>query len=276
MTDMYHLSGERRRIVWILAGSVVCAAVLAAGWLGLRRHSVDLRGKRDTAEERQDRLQRDLAARPFGGGLDEARSVRRTLGDQWEKMRAGCETFKDGFPLSKQPDEFTDARIDFKITLYDARRRLAEHAAEKSATFPEDLGLEEDVRADENPRERYWQLAGIVQFIELAIDTGIREIATVEPLDAVYHALPGEGMVAAVEVPARFTMHCSYEALTRMMRRLSRGRPFQTLRRVEIEKLGRGAPEALHVDMTAGSMIFTTVSTNAEMRIFRNETRMSR
>ena len=147
-----------------------------------------------------------------------------------ERIHLRARTLRDDRTLSDVLTSGVEGRIDFKVTLFEARDRLGRIAEERGVKLPADLGIAETIASAEQARMRLWQLASTVLLLERGIDTGIREITHVEALDPLSFpdAAADRPGVTAYPVNLRFTG--SYDRFGALLRALDDEREFFALR----------------------------------------------
>jgi hypothetical protein len=115
--------------------------------------------------------------------------------------------------LSMLPDkeEVTNAsgRIDYKVALFDVRRRLRRKAQELGIPLPSHLGIEDSVDSNEDARKLMLQLRAAEETVDLALDLKIRNIQNVEPMPPVRHTVGPSKVEFLEEYPVRMDFYAS-------------------------------------------------------------------
>jgi hypothetical protein len=196
----------------------------------------------------------------------EDESLHRRIGEQqvrrkqllrdWEQLRARTDTFKGSSPLTHAVSTEDDARIDFKVALFEARGELHERAAAQGIMLPSDLGLDETIGAEEDAETRLWQLASVVRLMETCIDVGVPSIDSIEALPPRDFPLPESEGTIAKELPVKITMRCSTDVLADFLISVSGGGAFFALRGVSIERLCADETTMVRVVAICGAELF--------------------
>ena len=221
----------RRRIagalaVLLLAPPTLFLLVLRPIERDRTRHAAEA----DRLREELARVVDRYAEVPLDVLLDRERAATERIRAERDRIDARARTLRDDMTLSDVLASGVEGRIDFKVTLFEARDRLGRIAAEKGVHLPADLGIAETIASAEQAQMRLWQLASTVLLLERCIDTGIREITHVEALDPLN--LPGTSTerpgVTVYPVSIRFSS--SHDRFVALLRALGNERGFFALR----------------------------------------------
>ena len=245
---------DRRSISTALTTAVilVAASVAARSWIeSLNRAAMaDLAAGNPTIEQL-----RFVDGTPAHGLLASKKAALMSLQEQWEQVRMLTDTFQDK-AASYGSGTDTEARIDFKIALFEARERLQEVARAREAAIPADLGIPEEISTADQTDTRLWQLESAVLLAERLLELGIKEIQGIKALDpTVYPLLANENSIVD-QYPVQITFTCSFDQLKEcVMLETGKGR-FLALRSFAAERLDPSPAGLLTVTATYGCNVY--------------------
>lgn len=166
-------------------------------------------------------LRRQLAANPsyhknkssllLAGENEKNNSAR--LADEWALTTERLATFANQAALRRS--EF--GRIDYKVELFATRQRLVEKSdALGIQLIPTDLGVIDDLKEQDQVRERMLQLKTVEKLADLTLDRRIERLLTITPLPPVAHRAPGGG-ISFDEYPVRVEFDVAFNNLYALM-----------------------------------------------------------
>lgn len=272
---------ERRRTGGLLLGAAGALAVLVLfGLVPIRRDIGDLAAELEQVES--DIPSVDPAARPAPEApgawpgvrfpprprpfdrmpdvIERERHAERarkaSLMDEWISLRSRVATFSGETALKHLLGAPEEGRIDFKVSLFNARTRMAEAAREAGMAIPADLGVPETIGATESAEARLWQLAASVRFLEICMAAGVSAVESIEIAPPVLRPSVLEGFPPQTEYPLRVRVRCRYEAFLDWVRRLGDTDAFFGLHQVQIARDRPGAEEPVVVSAMVHATVF--------------------
>jgi hypothetical protein len=193
---------------------------------------------------------------PVQEALEARKSRFVSLQSEWEQVRAITDTFQDRATIAYGAGIEEEARIDFKIALFEARERLQALAKAKGIIIPQDLGIAEEISTGEQTDTRLWQLAAVVMLVERLVELGVTDISDIEALPSVIHPLLEKENSVAEEYGVDVTFVTSFDKLPRcVMLPVGQGRLF-ALRRFATQRAGSSRDGALTIDAVYGSTVY--------------------
>ncbi len=175
---------------------------------------------------------------------------------EWEQLRMRTDSFARLRPLAASLSVGDEGRIDFKISVIEARERLAERATATGTKLPEDFGLAETIDEGETTKSRLWQAAAAVRVLDHCLGQRVSEIVDVVPLDPFELPLPIEKSEVAYECPIELTMNCTFEEMMAFFVACSENGTFISVRKVWIERAAVSDNPAMTLKATLGCILF--------------------
>lgn len=244
---------ERQFFFLSLSGVLTLVLVLYIGLLRPRqRMRAELRAntERLTTELRQ-------AGFLLGEGTliarkdDMERELMRRLAE-WEDVARGLTTFRETDPLG---DEDV-ANIDYKFQLFATRVRLGAKASEQRIEVPALLGLPDEIDSDDIARELMLQLRAVETLVDTAIEFGIADIRSIDPLPPVRHVAGPAEAVFMEEYPLRIIFEGDMPRLYRLWEAMFQPAHAMMLRNVAMEKTALNRPQQVRMTATLSAFLF--------------------
>ncbi len=236
VNDPINVASARHRVVTILritAGCILIASVTLYHHVReTRRVNDDLVAARMAIRARkQQYVQRSLANQ-----IAEAEQRNQQLEQAWEQHRLQVDTFHGMLPERVRVAAGEDARIDFKVALFNARETLQALAQESGVKLTDDLGIAETIATEDDTETRLWELGAVIRLVELLISSGVATIDTIEALPPfVYAEVPDENE-HTLAFPVRVSLQCSYAQLYPLLSVLSREECFYAISQCDISR----------------------------------------
>jgi len=149
--------------------------------------------------------------------------------DNWRKQLAPLE--QD--PVLTSGLENDEARIDFKVALFETRQRLRAKAEKNELWIPDDIGLRDTIAEGEDTETRLWQLAAVAHLIDGALSVELPSIDYLNPIPW-DETVPGDELQYE-EYPVELSVLCSYREWLTLLEHFSTKRPYLALRRFSVE-----------------------------------------
>jgi len=240
----------------VLAVILMAGAVLFALWFFLL---TPLNRRRARLEREIQNMRSQLASKNYLLGENvlreksrEAQKHNADLRKEWERMRSHLTVFTNQTGLA----ESDIGHIDYKVALYDVRRRLLQKSRDLKISLPHDLGLDEAVRSNEDARKLMLQLRSVEKLVDLALDLKIDMLRDVMPLPPALHAAGEQNETFLEEYPVRIGFFGSLDNLYRLFHAvLQPGRTF-ALRHLRVETASRNRPGLLDVRAELSTFVF--------------------
>ena len=186
-------------------------------------------------------------------GRDAAR-----LQSEWESRKSAIQTARAQISLSSVLLSSPEGRIDFKVSLYEARLRLGQMARENNVTLPADLGIPEAIGADEDTETRLGQLAATVLLLEDSISRRIPVIESVLALPPLIRQVEVDEFTHQVTYPVLIRMRCRYPELLRLLEAHHKPNPIFSLERFHVMGMLQDEPEWLEIQTKWNVILFAT------------------
>ncbi len=195
--------------------------------------------------------------------IAQAEQNNQRLQQVWEQRRLQVDTFHGTLPKRARLAASDDARIDFKVALFNAHQTLQKLARSKGVTLTADLGIEETIGTEEDTEFRLWELDAVVRLVELLIAGGVDTIETIAALPPfVYAQVPDENE-RALTLPVRVSFQCTYATLQPLLSTLSQEECFYAISRCDITRPSLNS-QSLRVQLICSAVRFL-VGTNTKL-----------
>lgn len=192
---------------------------------------------------------------PIAPQITRAEMRNRDLQQTWEQLRQQVDTFHGTLPHRLQLAAADDARIDFKVALFEARTALRTMAQHHHVTLADDPGIAEAIAAEDSTKDRLWSLASVVRLVEILIGADITAIDAITPHPPfVYTEIPDENEYV-MAFPVHFELRCRYAQLKVLLETLSNNNSFYAINRCDIWRPSLAA-ETLRVQITCHALRF--------------------
>ncbi len=175
---------------------------------------------------------------------------------EWHELKDLAATFRKATALERVLGAPEEGRIDFKVSLFNARMRIADAAGRTGMLFPADLGIPETLGATESAEVRLWQLAASVRFLELCIEVGIPAVLEIQARPPL--TLPSllADAPTQTDYPLRVRFQTDYPRFVEWIGRVSQPGEFFGLRAVQIAKSRPGGESPVEVTATLHATVF--------------------
>ncbi|MDZ4200115.1 MAG: hypothetical protein U1E27_12620 [Kiritimatiellia bacterium] len=197
-----------------------------------------------------------LAPGPLERALEAEHRRADALLEDWRGLRIRVDAFSGEKALQQVLGAPEEGRIDFKISLFNARARLAEKMARTKMKFPADLGVPDTIGATESAEERLWQLASIVRLLELCMDVGVTSVTSIQLPAPTGRPPLQENFPVQTEYPVEMRFRCEYPALIELIRRIREPGGFFGLRNVQIVQDRPGDRDLIDVSAIFHATVF--------------------
>jgi hypothetical protein len=227
--------------------------VIAGLYFGVLRPQM-----RERAELRRDIAQKTQQLSSGGYLLGEGPLLQRKAGlerdlsrriAEWQDVSSRLATFGE--------NEAGDVgKIDYKFQLYATRDRLRRKAREQRIDVPALLGLPDEIDSDEVARERMLQLRAVEKLVDTAIEFGIADIRSIDPLAPVVHSIGTPPAVFLEEYPLRVIFEGDMQRLYRLWEAIFQPGRAMLLRNIAMEKTTLAKPDEVRMTATLSSFLF--------------------
>ncbi len=181
------------------------------------------------------------------------RDLRRRL-EEWSELTTLLATFREQEILSTR--DF--GNIDYKEELYFARLRLRRKANEQEIVVPALLGMQDQIDSDDVARELMLQLRSVETLVDTAIEYGIADIRSIDPLPPLRHrAGPAEDLYME-EYPLRVIFEGDMQRLYRLWEAMFQTNQAMLLRNVAMEKTSLERPDQVRMTATLSALLFVS------------------
>ena len=261
-----HLT-ERQFFTLSLSGLVL---VLLGLYFGLLKPAFDQRSDlRAEIESKTMELQRSgyfMGEAPLLAQKDaRERDLRRRL-EEWQELTRLLATFPDQDQLGTQDV----GNIDYKFQLYATRGRLRRKASEQNIDVPALLGLPDEIDSDDEARVLMLQLRSVETLVDTAIEYGIADIRSIDPLPPLQHRAGPEAESFMEEYPLRIIFEGDMQRLYRLWEAMFQTNQAMLLRNVAMEKSALEHPDRVRMTATLSALLF--VRDPARMRAVEADT----
>lgn len=160
------------------------------------------------------------------------------------------------FPGQEEWQSQDVAKIDYKTYLYLTRNRLKRKAREQKISVPALLGLPDLIESNDVAREKMLQLMAVETLVDTAIEYGIADIRSIDPLSPVVHTIEGSEQVYMEEYPLRVMFEGSMSGLYRLWEAMFQKDRAMLLRNIAMEKTSLKNPDQVRMTATLSSFLF--------------------
>ena len=210
-------------------------------------------------EKKIESMRTQLAAKNYylGEGIlaekkEEARKVNRALHDEWVAMVARLSAFSNYQAIAQAPV----GRIDFKRELFNVRQRLLKKAGTLNISVPRFLGMDEEVRSDEDARKLMLQLHTVEKLVDLALDLKINQIRDIHPRPQILHRVGGTGEAYLEEYPVEIEFSGTLANLYDLFSAAMEPEHVFALRQIKIEAASASRADMLNIGALLSGFVF--------------------
>lgn len=244
---------ERQFFMLSLAG--LCTLILVLFFSVLRPRLQERARLREQVESKTRQLQ--TAGYLLGEGplLQKKRAVEQEVQqrlEEWEMVTKHLSSFANQSEWQSQ--DVTS--IDYKTYLYLTRNRLRGKARQQKIDVPGLLGLPDLIESNDVAREKMLQLLAVEKLVDTAIEYGIADIRSIEPLSPVAHSLEGRSEVYMEEYPLRVIFEGPMSGLFRLWEAMFQKDRAMLLRNIAMEKTSLRRPDEVRMTATLSSFLF--------------------
>ena len=236
VTNPISVTSARRRVVTILritAGCILIASVTLYHHVRETRRVDDelVAAHRALRARKQQYTHRTLASQ-----IAEAEQRNQQLEQAWEQHRLQVDTFHGTLPERARVAAGDDARIDFKVALFNARETLQALAHDSGVRLTDDLGITETIATEDDTEIRLWELGAVIRLVELLISTGVYSIDAIDALPPFVYAEVLDENEHTLAFPVRVSLQCAYAQLQPLLSMLSRDECFYAISQCDIAR----------------------------------------
>ncbi|MBM4149099.1 MAG: hypothetical protein FJ224_08640 [Lentisphaerae bacterium] len=204
---------ERQQVLAVILGAGI---LIFALWfflllpLNTKRHRLE----RDIGEMADYLAKKNylLPEEALLGRKEDAYRHNRAVHGAWDELSERMATFA-GQEKLQSPDI---GHIDFKVALFQVRQRLMAKSRALGTELPYGLGMNDEVKSNEDSRRLMLQLRAVEKLVGLTLDIGIARLRNIEPLKPVEHATGQKNLVYMEEYPVRLDFRGDLESLFRL------------------------------------------------------------
>ena len=251
---------ERQQVLAIIlmAGAIIFAIyffLLLPQNQRRRRLTRDISGMRSQLQQ-QNYLMGESALRKE---RDEEDGHNHNLCTQWTNLAARLAAFSNQAELAKS----YVGHIDFKVALFDVRRRLQHKSQELGISLPHHLGMDDEVRSNEDARQLMLQLRAVEKLVDMALDLKINMLRSIEPMPQILHRVGGSGTeedpgdTYLEEYPVQVEFFGSFENLYDLLYAILEPEHVFVLRRLRVESTSYASPGLLTMKAMLSALVFT-------------------
>jgi Tfp pilus assembly protein PilO len=242
---------EREQVVAVL---VIAGAVLGLLWFFLL---LPMNRQRHRLERDIDAMSAELEQRNFLLGedalqrkLNEAMAAQRSLNEEWQKAVQCFGSFagKDESLTSSV------AHIEFKVELFDVRRRLQQKSRQLDIRLPPNLGVPEAVESDDDAYQRTLQLRVVERLVDMALDLKIRTVKEIRSLPPIVHKVDAEEFFR--EYPLELDLFGTQTNLYEFLNVVSEPGDVFVLRGLRVEPAGRSRVDLVNIKALMSGLVF--------------------
>jgi hypothetical protein len=146
--------------------------------------------------------------------------------------------------------------IDFKVALFDTRQRLLGKSRAQGISLPHDIGVEEPVESDQDPRQRMLELRVVERLVDLVLDQKIRTVREVATLPSITHTMGPDRKVFLQEYPLELTFFGTSENLYALLGAILQPEHVFVVRSLRAEAASRANPGVLSVRVVISALVF--------------------
>jgi hypothetical protein len=148
------------------------------------------------------------------------------------------------------------AKIDYKYYLYLTRLRLGKKAQTQQIEVPTLLGLQDTIDSNDVARELMLQLLAVEKLVDTAIEYGIADIRSIDPLPPVQHRVDEKSEVYMEEYPLRVIFEGDMQRLYRLWEAMFQPGRAMMLRNIAMAKTSLNKPDEVRMTATLSSFLF--------------------
>jgi Tfp pilus assembly protein PilO len=190
---------------------------------------------------------------------DEEDGHNRGLRAQWTNLAVRLAAFSNQAELA----DSHVGHIDFKVALFDVRRRLQYKSRQLGISLPHDLGMDDEVRSNEDARQLMLQLRAVEKLVDVALDLKISMLRSIEPMPQILHRVGGSaeknepGKAYLEEYPVQVEFFGSFENLYELLHAILEPEHVFVLRRLRVESTSYASPGLLTIKAMLSALVFT-------------------
>lgn len=244
---------ERQFFTLSLAGLTV---LMLGIYFGLLRPQF-----RKRAEMRREVEQMTRRLQTSGFLLGEAPLLRkkRTIEQDYNQLLAEWETVSRELATFENQAQWRTvdvAKIDYKFYLYITRDQLRKKARAQKINVPALLGLPDEIMSNDVAREKMLQLRAVETLVDTAIEYGIADIRSIDPLPPVVHSVGDPATPYLEEYPLKIIFEGDMRGLYRLWEAMFQPGQAMLLRNVAMEKTSLRKPDEVRMTATLSSFLF--------------------
>lgn len=228
---LQELTDRQQAVAIILAAGLVIAAL----WFLLL---TPMTGRRRALEREIVKIEKQLADRNYLVGREVLERTHAALDRQSQALRdewLAVAPMVTSFTNAADTTEGRVGKIDYKVALFEVRRRLARKSRDERIRLPPELGMTEAIPDSEDARKLMYQLRTVERLVDSLLDTGIKQVGRIEPLPPKRHDVPGATDVFFEEYPVRIEYRGSLANLYELLGAVLREGNVFILDRIRIE-----------------------------------------
>ncbi len=172
--------------------------------------------------------------------------------EEWEMVTEHLSSFAN--QQAWQSQDVTS--IDYKTYLYLTRNRLRGKAKQQKIALPPELGLLDLIESNDVARERMLQLLAVEKLVDTAIEYGIADIRSIDPLNPIVHSLEGSEAVYMEEYPLRVIFEGPMSGLFLLWEAMFQKDRAMLLRNIAMEKTSLRNADEVRMTATLSSFLF--------------------
>lgn len=172
--------------------------------------------------------------------------------DEWEMVTEHLSSFANQEDWQSQ--DVTS--INYKTYLYLTRNRLRGKARTQKIDVPALLGLPDLIESNDVAREKMLQLLAVEKLVDTAIEYGIADIRSIDPLSPVAHRLDGSEDIYMEEYPLRVIFEGPMSGLFRLWEAMFQKDRAMLLRNIAMEKTSLRKADEVRMTATLSSFLF--------------------
>ena len=249
----FKLSERQQIIAIILLGAFSIVAlwfIILLPW-NRKRHRLEMQIKEKVAE--LERRQLLLGEDRLRSKRDNEERYHKELLKQWRSAEKRLASFAE----EDVPSGTNVLRtIDFKVELANVRKRLKKKSATVDVSLPFDLGIDEEVRSDEDARKLMLELKAVEKLVDLILDMDVKMIRSIEPLKPVERTVKEGGEEFLEEYPVYVKFYGSIQTLYDLFRVVMVQEQVFVFRPLRVEKVSAYQRDLLQVEAILSGLVF--------------------
>jgi len=174
------------------------------------------------------------------------------LVEEWNTITEGLSAFAN----QRQWRTVDVAKIDYKFYLFATRDRLRKKARGQKIDVPVELGMSDEIYSNEVARELMLQLLAVEKLVDTAIEYGIADIRSIEPLPPVIHQAEQATEPYMEEYPLEVIFEGDMKRLYRLWEAMLQPGSAMMLRNIAMSKTSRDRPDEVRMTATLSSFLF--------------------